>query len=809
MAATELATAYVSLVPSLRGASGHIAKELGNVDADGIGRSVGSRMGGGLLGTFKGLVGPALAVIGSGMFAGFIAEAAVASDATDKFKSTMNFAGLDTSAIDAATKAAKAYADQTVYDLPTIQATMAQLAANGVKDYTAITTAAGNLNAVAGGNAETFQSVARSITQSAGAGKLMTEDWNMLADAIPGASGKLKESMLAAGAYTGDFKKAMEKGEITAAEFQTAITELGSQPVAQEAARSVTTFEGAIGNLEATINSGLMGALDAMKPQLTGMISAVSTGVGAAFDFLGNAIPGLVSLFRDGDFTGALSEAFGVEEDSPLVGGLFTIRETVQSVFGGIRDFIAGFTLPMDWADAAPLTGMVAAGAGVRDFFAGIRDAVTPLVGPMLDLFASVSPLSTVFQAIQPFLPPLLAVFGQMAGIVGGTLLDAISGILPSLQILQGVAVDLFQGVLATVLPIVVQLVTMLGATFAELMPVLVPIITQVATLAAALVSQLAPIFLQLVSTVMPMVVTVLGAVLAAIVPLISTVAGLLIPIISALMPVVVTVFSVIANVVTSVMQIIMGVIQVVTGIISGNWAQVWSGILNVVGGVFGLILDVIGGAIRLVMSVVLNGLNAVLGFFIGILGGVVSYAVTSWGSIVNGAGQMIGDLIGFFAGIGGKILGALGDVGSTLYNAGRNIVQGLIDGIGSMLGAIGRAVLNIVPEAIRGPFEDLMGIHSPSTVARWWGQHIGGGLVLGVEDSYDPVAEAMALLVQPPELPTFASTGARTAYAEAANPGDTDGRGAGVHIDVHPSEKMSEENLANITARKIVGAVP
>ena len=77
----------------MKGASAKIAQELGSVDANGVGKDIGGRMGGGLVGSMKSLVGPALAVIGSGMFAGFIKDAAAASDATDKFKATMSFAG--------------------------------------------------------------------------------------------------------------------------------------------------------------------------------------------------------------------------------------------------------------------------------------------------------------------------------------------------------------------------------------------------------------------------------------------------------------------------------------------------------------------------------------------------------------------------------------------------------------------------------------------------------------------------------------------------------------------------------------------
>lgn len=894
MAATELATAYVSLVPSLKGAGGAIARELGGVNLEGAGSDMGKSLGGGLLGSFKSLVAPALAVLGSGMFAGFIADAARASDATDKFKSTMNFAGLDTSAIDAATKAAKQYADQTVYDLPTIQATMAQLASNGVTNYTDLTKAAGNLNAVAGGNAETFKSVSRTLTQSAGAGKLMTEDWNMLADAIPGASGPLQNALKEAGAFEGNFKKAMETGQISSEEFQAAITKLGDTPIASEAARSTKTFEGALGNLNATINSGLMGALDAVKPQLTGMINGVATGIGNAFQFVGNAISGIKSLIMNGDVTPALLSMLGVEEDSPVIGALLWLQDKIWAVFGGIQNFIAGFTIPADsltsqlngafspafavgirlqiavqtalnWVrdfvagftlpplDAAvlgPLDGLVGAGVavrakvegvfnGIRDFIAGftiprpalldagvdmsglvgvgatVRDlfgqlgaALAPLIPHIAELWSTLSPVNLLFQSIAPFIGPLVGMFANLAVTIGGSLVTAIVQILPSIMQLQTTLVGVFQGVLATALPLILQLVTMLGQTFAQLLPVLVPIITQVVALAATLLTQLAPIFTQLISTILPVVVSSLGLILGAITPLIGTIAGILIPIISALMPIVVTVFSVIADVVTNAMQIVQGIIQVVTGIISGNWAQVFSGLLNIVSGVFGFILSIISGALQLVISVVGNGLNAVFGFFVSIFSGAVSYVSGAFMSIVNGAGGMLSDLLGFFGGIGGKILGALGNVGQVLFDAGKNIVQGLIDGIGSMLGAIGRAVLNIVPEAIRGPFEQLMGIHSPSLVAKGWGHHIGDGLVIGLQDSYDPVAEATALLVQPPKLPRFASASARSAYGVDAVAGDTGTPAPGVQIDVHPSEKMSEENLAEIVARKTVGAI-
>lgn len=142
---------------------------------------------------------------------GLTSEAMTASDSINKFQSTMEFAGKTKKETEQATVAMKKYADETVYDLNTVSNTTAQLAANGISNYTELTQAAGNLNSVAGGNAETFKSVAMMLTQTAGAGKLTTENWNQLTDAIPGASGRLQEAMLQAGAYTGSFRMQWQK----------------------------------------------------------------------------------------------------------------------------------------------------------------------------------------------------------------------------------------------------------------------------------------------------------------------------------------------------------------------------------------------------------------------------------------------------------------------------------------------------------------------------------------------------------------------------------------------------------------------
>ncbi len=219
-------------------------------------------------------------------------EAITATDSVSKFKKSMDFAGFGGEEIDKATKQMKEYADVTVYGLEDILNTSAQLASNGIPNYIELTEAAGNLNAVAGGSEETFKSVAMMLTQTAGAGKLTTENWNQLADAIPGASGLLQEAMLKNGAYTGNFRDAMEKGEISSDEFNQAITQLGMNPGAIEAAKSTDTLGGSWDRLKSTVVNAIQGIIEKIGVEnITGFINTLSTKIEEAIpkmaDFMG------------------------------------------------------------------------------------------------------------------------------------------------------------------------------------------------------------------------------------------------------------------------------------------------------------------------------------------------------------------------------------------------------------------------------------------------------------------------------------------------------------------------------------------
>ena len=326
---------------------------------------------------------------------GFASDVVNMSDSTDKFMNTMSFAGIDTKAVQAAAKETRKYADDTVYGLDDIQNTTAQLAANGIGNYMELTEAAGNLNAVAGGNADTFKSVAMMLTQTAGAGKLTTENWNQLTDAIPGASGKLQEALLKNGAYTGNFRDAMAKGEITADEFNQALLDLGMTDVAKQAATSTSTIEGAMGNLEAAVVGGLTDAFNLFKPAVTGGINAAST---AVTSLATTGVQGLQTFFGQVKDTGAFT---ALQTAAQSAGGglqsLWTgIMAVVNAMTGGQPAGTSFGNVLNAVATAAQTVGGWLKTAG--DWISRNTELVTPLVAAVGGAVTAITAVTTAMR---------------------------------------------------------------------------------------------------------------------------------------------------------------------------------------------------------------------------------------------------------------------------------------------------------------------------------------------------------------------------------------------------------------------------
>lgn len=233
---------------------------------------------------------------------------------------------------------------------------------------------------------------------------------------------------------------------------------------------------------------------------------------------------------------------------------------------------------------------------------------------------------------------------------------------------------------------------------------------------------------------------------------------------------VIVTVFKfvwdMIVTILNTVLGVIQGVIEVFTGLLTGNWDQVWHGIATIFGAIWTGMVNTIGNVIGLIGGIIGAGLEFVSSVVGNILGGIGQFFGDTWNNISNGVRGFIDSFIGFFRDLPGNIMAALSGAGSWLFNVGKDIINGLISGVQSMIGAIGNAILSLVPGPIVGVFKDALGIHSPSRVFRGFGQNIVEGLILGTGDKTDDLTANIHGLVTLPDVPSFRSPAASLASA-------------------------------------------
>src|SRR5690606_14270710 len=109
-----------------------------------------------------------------------------------------------------------------------------------------------------------------------------------------------------------------------------------------------------------------------------------------------------------------------------------------------------------------------------------------------------------------------------------------------------------------------------------------------------------------------------------------------------------------------------------------------------------------------------------------------------------------ISSLLGLVRSLPGKVRGGLGNVGSWLYESGKSIIQGLINGIRNMAGGVYDAVQDVLARARNLlPFSPAKeGPFSGKGWTLYSGRSIGEALADGIADSERLVHSAADRLV-------------------------------------------------------------
>ncbi|VXB22459.1 tape measure protein [Citricoccus sp. K5] len=545
----------------------------------------------------------------------------------------------------------------------------------------------------------------------------------------------------------------------------------------------------------------LIPIIDSVNAALGPVMENVGAWMSTTLPKMMSGMQGLYDLVANGNFSSSLREAFGWEEDSAIVGFLFGVRDALSQVAGlvtgaaailftgnfvgsgimgvaedsslvdflfNVRDGIAGLAGEasggfgamvaafQDGEDHITSSGLAGFLEGIGVVARNVFDVLAPLFGqlgpilapiiPQIAEFASAfSPVSMVFQALAPLLPQIAELVAQVAT----TFAQLLAAVIPLAAQLAGAIIPVLTQLAAAVLPVVGTILGVIAGLLPQLVPLfamlataVVGVVAAIAPLVVQLVSSVLPIFAQLVSAVLPLVVSALAAIIPAVMMVVQVLTAVLVPIIQALLPVVTMVFQTIATVVKAVMQVISGIIQVVMGAISGNWGAVWNGILSILQGVWNLIQGVVMGAITIVAGVIAAVLGTIVGLWNGAWTGISSFLSNTWASITGAVSAGIGSIKNWFSSLPGDILGFLSGLPGQMLSMGKNIIQGLINGIKSA----GDAVKGVIGDLVGGAInfgKSLLGINSPSRVFMEIGEFTGEGLALGISSQSKAVQRA------------------------------------------------------------------
>lgn len=259
-------------------------------------------------------------------------------------------------------------------------------------------------------------------------------------------------------------------------------------------------------------------------------------------------------------------------------------------------------------------------------------------------------------------------------------------------------------------------------------------------------VQQLRPVWQQLVTAfhqAEPALI-VLGKVLGVV---LAVAIGILVGLIRGLINVFTAVITTVIHVVAGIIQAFAGVIQFflgfftfIKGLFDRNPKEWQAGLRTMAQG----ILNIFQGLWNAVSSVFVGAFNAIKGFVTGFIQGIIGFFEGLWDKltrhsiipdmlkdmlahflgispqVLSAVGNMIGQLISKFSQLPGVILKALGNLGGLLVNSGKALIQGFINGIGSMFSALGSSVHNLL-NSVRNLFPHSPAKEGPLVDAHLW----------------------------------------------------------------------------------------
>lgn len=495
------------------------------------------------------------------------------------------------------------------------------------------------------------------------------------------------------------------------------------------------------GSLQQWIADGLsaLGDLGHTLGQIASLVKTVFTGL---------AMGGGSVLTVIGDLAERLNLFLQTAEGAIVLDAL---AQTLGVIGGILGDLIEGIGPAVGTVLLALGSGLVAlstAAGPVGDALSAILTALAPLL-PMLGttLAAALTVAAGMFQALAPSIGVLVGFFSELAQAVVPLLTAAFMQLVA--QALPGVITmaTAFMNALMPLIPVITQIVN----------EVLVGMMPSLIQLAATVSEKLIPAFLEIVAVMGEAMLKALLDVLPKLPEMIDSGIRL-------------------AEAMTDLFIAITPIIPVLVDL--ANKAIVMmqnSGALEGAIVVLTHVMNAVATAIRVVTVAIDSAKNAFKG---------LQSAADALGGAIRGG---LASAMNVLRGLGSAVSGALSGAGSWLVSAGRAIMDGLISGIRSAIGALKAtlsSVTNLIPDW-KGPLDTDRKLLRPA------GRAIMGGLMRGIDDQVPRLRDQLGGLTA--SLPGMAVNVRRNGDGYSA------GNTYHVQVTVDPTKIKTIDDLARL----------
>ncbi|MGW1040044.1 phage tail protein [Streptomyces sp. NPDC002547] len=544
----------------------------------------------------------------------------------------------------------------------------------------------------------------------------------------------------------------------------------------------------AIDNIVSASGPALKSLLISLGQVLTGVLPQAGQIIGTALGGVADALNqpaiknGISSLF-DG-LQGAVNALVpALQPVGKLLGALLEVVATMLPVFAQL---VTAAVVPLANALSAlapmitPLVTLL--GGALTQAFT----MLTPVINQLVPVVGQA--LGAAFQLIAAILPPIAQLFGTLLAAVAplvSALVGALAPILPVLGQALGVVLSALQPIIAVLLQIVTAVIGPLLPMLSQIIQSILPPLAEAIQRLLVAIQPILDALLAIVNFIMPILVPILNI-------LVTLLADTLVAAVNG----VALVFEGLVEIFRGVWDMISGYFitwfGLFKGIFTGNWDtfsdgfhKLWDGIWTFLKGIWDTILgalivwlsvEVLGAAkagVKLLGDAFKAGWKAVVDFgksawssitsgfgsFISGLGSkvvsgmrsVVQFFSDGWSNVVSGARsgfsrlvstvtEWIGKAITEVRKVPGKARDALGDLGSTLKNAGIQLIKGFITGITGMFGN--------VKDALGSLTDKLTSWKGPESLDRVLlvnaGQLVIDGFIKGLESRYDAVRKSL-----------------------------------------------------------------